>query len=610
MLAARSTTSFMKSLLIGFDAFDPIRFESLAGRGELPHLSAFMSRGAYRRLAISNPAQSEVSWSSIATGLSPGGHGLFDFVHRDPATYALEVSLLPVKESLVGVQFARPYSARTIFDHAVESGYPATSLWWPATFPARLDAPIQSIPGLGTPDIHGKLGVGVLLTADRASATGIEKSVVDVLEPYGAGVWRGRLPGPLRKSGEQAWLAVEVAVRDGEVSLIVGKKGLTLRPGEWSPVLEMAFPAGLMGSVRFVSRVLVNLTPTVQIYFLPLQLHPLGSPWPYAAPPGFIRSIWKGHGPFLTLGWPQDTNGLDEGILNDGQFLALCEDIDALRERVFLEQVSKFREGVLAVVFDTLDRVQHMFWRSRPDVVDAWYRRLDALFGRILEAAPKDARIVVVSDHGFANYEHKVHLNAWLAVNGYLSSLDSGKSLAQADWTKTSAYAVGLNSLYLNVQGREGQGNVSPAEFEGTRQRLINALLAWKGPDGKPVVSSVAAREEALDGPLAYLGPDLLVGYAPGYRASSDTGTGKWGAEVIEPNRDHWGADHCIDPSAVPGVVFANSGLEDLGHPSYADLPELVLGESFERRPGEPTAGMAVQDQRTIEERLSGLGYL
>ncbi|MBI3159864.1 MAG: alkaline phosphatase family protein [Chloroflexi bacterium] len=600
----------MKSIIIGFDAFDPARFESLVERGDLPNLRAFMEQGAYRRLGISNPAQSEVSWSSIATGLNPGGHGLFDFVHRNPATYALEVSLLPVKESLVGTQFVRPHSARTFFDHAVENGYPAASLWWPATFPARLDSPIQSIPGLGTPDIHGKLGVGVLLTADLPGAAGIEKTTIDSLENTGVGVYRGRLPGPRRKNGEQAWLAVEVAAQGAQVALKVGKQQLILPPGEWSPVLELAFPVGRLGAVRFVTRALVNLTPAVRVYFLPLQLHPFGSPWPYAAPSGFIKNVWKAHGPFLTLGWPQDTTGLNEGILNDVQFLALCDDIIATRERVFLQQLSRFTEGALAVVFDTLDRVQHMFWRGQPEVIDAWYRKLDILFGRILAAVPKDTRIVLVSDHGFANYEHKVHLNAWLARNGHLAPRNGGGSLEEVDWKKSSVYAVGLNSLYLNLQGREGQGILPLAEVDAKRRALRDALLVWKGPDSRQVVSAVALREEAIEGPLARLGPDLLVGYAPGYRASSETGLGKWGAEVIEPNRDHWAADHCIDPTAVPGVVFANHGLEDLPHPTYTDLPELVLGEPFERRPGEPPADLAAEDQRTIEERLSGLGYL
>ena len=142
----------MRVLMIGLDAFDPTTFERLNNAGRLPHLSKYVAKNGYRRFAVSNPPQSEVSWTSIATGLNPGGHGMFDFVHRNPANYALNVSLLPTKDGLTGTQFAEPYNAKTIFEQTVDMGQPATVLWWPAMFPARLKSPVRSLPGLGTPD--------------------------------------------------------------------------------------------------------------------------------------------------------------------------------------------------------------------------------------------------------------------------------------------------------------------------------------------------------------------------------------------------------------------------------------------------------------------------
>ncbi len=46
-------------------------------------------------------------------------------------------------------------------------GYPATALWWPAMFPARPELPVNTLPGLGTPDIRGQLGVGTLFTSEE-----------------------------------------------------------------------------------------------------------------------------------------------------------------------------------------------------------------------------------------------------------------------------------------------------------------------------------------------------------------------------------------------------------------------------------------------------------
>src|SRR5690554_622011 len=104
----------MHTLILGLDAFDPHIFERLHEQGRLPTLGKYVGSGGYARFGVSNPPQSEVSWTSIATGLNPGGHGLFDFVHRDPATYRVHASLLPTKKGLAGTQFVRPYNARTL----------------------------------------------------------------------------------------------------------------------------------------------------------------------------------------------------------------------------------------------------------------------------------------------------------------------------------------------------------------------------------------------------------------------------------------------------------------------------------------------------------------
>src|SRR4030065_243623 len=119
----------MRTVIIGLDAFDPVVFERLLNHGRAPNLAKFVDKQGYSRFSVSNPAQSEVSWTSIATGLNPGGHGIFDFVHRDPVSYTPYVSLLPTKSGLTGTPFVSPFSARSLFHQAVRQGYPAASLW-------------------------------------------------------------------------------------------------------------------------------------------------------------------------------------------------------------------------------------------------------------------------------------------------------------------------------------------------------------------------------------------------------------------------------------------------------------------------------------------------
>ena len=54
-----------------------------------------------------------------------------------------------------------------------------------------------------------------------------------------------------------------------------------------------------------------------------------------------------------------------------------------------MSQLETYRDGVLGIVFDTLDRVQHMIWKDQPDVIEQWYLKLDALIGRIEEMDPQ-----------------------------------------------------------------------------------------------------------------------------------------------------------------------------------------------------------------------------
>jgi hypothetical protein len=189
---------------------------------------------------------------------------------------------------------------------------------------------------------------------------------------------------------------------------------------------------------------------------------------------------------------------------------------------------------------------------------------------------------------------------------------DAGSgSLKDASWSQSKSYAVGLNSIYLNLAGREGQGCVPAIQREELTEQLRRELLAWRGPDGKSVVQQVWGQREVFTGPLAEYGPDIVVGFSPGYRASSQTGLGEWADTALEPNRDHWGADHCFDPQAVPGVLFCNQGLSDYPNPSYRDFPSLTVGTALDPSDSAPPpSSFSDEDQDILEERLRSLGYL
>lgn len=614
----------MRTIILGLDSFDPLTFERLLEQGRMPNLARYVNQQAYASFAVPDPPQSEVSWTSIATGLNPGGHGLFDFVHRNPENYKVFVSLLPTKSGLSGTRFAPPFHANTIFDKVVSDGYPATSLWWPAMFPARHQSPVRSIPGLGTPDIRGRLGVGtIFITASETVAKG-NKTAAQLLDASDLEHYKGHFLGPARsKGGKTESVILDFTLEkidSNRVLLIIGKQILNLEVGQWSPIVELDFRVNWLFSVKAVTRLIVNQNRKgVSLYALPLQIHPLKTPWPYGTPPRFVKQSWRNAGPFLTLGWPQDTTALEEGHINDKQFLQLCALILEERQRVFMYHLDRFEEGLLAAVFDSLDRIQHMFLRQRSDIVDEWYVKLDHFVGQIeqrlkTQGKRKDTHLFILSDHGFGRFDHKVHLNRWLLENGYLAVTGNATegTFRQVNWAKTKAYALGLNSIYLNLNGREGQGIVNSAERIVLLDELGQKLRAWRGPGEGQVVSQVLTQKEAFEGAMAKYGPDLLVGYAQGYRASQETGLGNWGQQSIELNQDHWRADHCMHAAIVPGVLFAGQDtLRNFPRPSYRDIPAMTIGADPDQSGSmPPPISSGDEDEHTVEERLRSLGYL
>jgi predicted AlkP superfamily phosphohydrolase/phosphomutase len=104
-------------------------------------------------------------------------------------------------------------------------------------------------------------------------------------------------------------------------------------------------------------------------------------------------------------------------------------------------------------------------------------------------------------------------------------------------------------------------------------------LLALRDPvDGATVVDAVYEPRKVFHGQALAFAPDLIVGYAAGYRASWQTALGAAPEPILEDNRDAWIGDHCVDPRQVPGTLLANRPIR-LSDPNLADLTVTILAE-------------------------------
>src|SRR6185503_6985861 len=75
------------------DGLEPTLVRRLMDKGALPNLARLAASGSFGTMATTLPAQTPVAFSTFATGTNPGGHGIFDFIRRDPRTYLPDLSL-------------------------------------------------------------------------------------------------------------------------------------------------------------------------------------------------------------------------------------------------------------------------------------------------------------------------------------------------------------------------------------------------------------------------------------------------------------------------------------------------------------------------------------
>jgi predicted AlkP superfamily phosphohydrolase/phosphomutase len=322
-----------------------------------------------------------------------------------------------------------------------------------------------------------------------------------------------------------------------------------------------------------------QLHPRFELYVSPVNVDPALADLPISTPPSFSRQISRQVGRFYTLGISEDTSAMRQGMFDLRQFLSQSHLVLDDERKLLDYSLNHFRDGLLFFYFSSVDQNSHMLWGQHEAELLNVYRAVDAAIGEVLLRKPS-AGVMVMSDHGFASFDRSVDLNRWLYHEGLLSLNKEPNKEPNAsdeiDWTRTRAYALGLNGLYLNLGGRERQGIVQNGqESRALIERIRAGLLALRDPaNGRAPIETVVITN--VTGPNARIAPDLIVGYTPGYRASWQNGVGGLSNATFEDNADAWIADHCINAADVPGVLFTTQRVQPV-NPSLKDLPVSLL---------------------------------
>ncbi len=600
-------------VIIGLDGLEPTLAEKFMAEGKLPHLSLLKKEGTYARLQTTTPAISPVAWSSFMTGSEPSKHNIFDFLSRDPKTYLPSLSSAYIgrpKRVLSVGKYAVPLSKPEIrgmrksvpfWKTLGEAGIFSTVLRVPITFPPEKFSG-HLLSGMCAPDLKGSQGTFAFYTTDEAKHKKREGGVVIPVEVHDGRV-RTYISGPensLLKKAEEIKVPLEIDIdkKKSNVRIEVSGERFSLKVGEFSPWIKIAFKPGLAMKVKAIARFLVSqVDPHFEMYLTPLNIDPEKPALPISHP--FIYSIYlsKLLGSFITLGEANDTWALNEGALKEAAFLELTYSNHREWEAMFFNALSKTKKGAVICVFETTDSIQHMFWRYLdrahpalqagpselgPQVIEDLYRRMDDLIGRVTAKLDPRSALIVMSDHGFKSFRRGVNLNSWLYLNGYLR-LKEGKTTSDewfrdVDWERTKVYALGLGGLYINQKGREASGIVAAGEetraLKAELRRKLNGLRDEAA--GDVAITEAYDRNKVYSGPYAGNAPDLIIGYNQGFRASWDSVTGKVDSTVFENNTKAWSGDHCIDPRHVPGVFFFSHKIE-AKTPSIMDVAPTVL---------------------------------
>lgn len=632
----KSQAKVKRMIVVGLDGFDPGLAKQYMDEGRMPNFKRLAEKGCFFPLGTAMPSISPVAWSTFATGVDASRHNIYDFLTRDPCSYMPVLSSTDTRTvpRNINLGFAKvPFGQRAVYK-LLQKSQPfwkllgANRVWSsivrvPITFPPQKFKNGTLLAGMCVPDLQGTQGsFSFYSTRDKRGAhTGGQQFRI---------VRRGNriesnLVGPPGKDGHHMKSPFSVELDDAakRAKITVGKETVEVGIQEYTPWLEVPFDG-----VQGIARLYVQSWDgdAFELYCTPINIDPEKPAMPISHP--FVYSIYlaKMMGKYATLGLAEDTWALNERVIDEKAFLDQAWLIYDERKKHLWDVLDKTKRGFVTCVFDTTDRISHMFYRYLdPDhpanegkdvekfasVIPDLYAKMDEFLVELQEKVGDDEEtiLMVISDHGFCNFTRGVNLNAWLRDEGYLVLKDgaetSGDWFQKVDWEKTRAFTLGLTGIFINRKGRERHGIVEPgAEMDALVAEMKEKLEALVDPkSGEQVVNEAFLTKEVHDGPYADVAPELLIGYRKGFRHSWDCATGAVSKDIFSDNTKSWSGDHCVDPRLVPGVFWCNREI-NTEEPTLADIAPTALDQFGVDIPGY-MMGAPLFGERTRQTRKS-----
>lgn len=509
-----------KAIVIGMDGASMEIVKNMVDWGHMPNLAKLVERGAWRPMVGVFPTLTPPGWTAVSTGSWPGNHEVMDFNIRalgerlDQTVWGIDTGLS--KSEYIWNTFER-------------AGKTPILVKWEMSWPPTVTTGIQvEGTGPGVSNHHQVAGYHLFVGGKWAPRRLVLQRDPETLDPSALQTVSEFDPVTLKPAegwtalpaSEKAPLEVELVIRPlarGRAPMNRGKKGTPkaffgliyattakgydrvrvcrsrdggsqvcdLGEGEWSEWWLDSFEIDGEQVRGYVQMKLIALTHNADMFelFVPQIWPPDG----YTQPAAIAREIDEHVGNFLqnpardALGKIDDDTYFElldfhhQRLADVAHYLTGSRDWDLLMiETHASDYTSHF---FLGQADPTSGAAQAVLDRSREGVFRT-YQSIDGMIGRLMDdVADGDTVIAVVADHGgTSNQFPAVNIRKVLAETGFVKYAEDGG----IDWRQTRACDVGLVHIFINLEGRELDGIVSPQDYESVRRELIAALMEYK----------------------------------------------------------------------------------------------------------------------------------
>ncbi|MFP4026496.1 MAG: alkaline phosphatase family protein [Candidatus Brocadiia bacterium] len=529
-----------RAIILGLDALVTPILERFLEEEELPNFAKLLERGCLTRIRPTVPAQTPTNWATIATGATPGNHGVVTWgshlpgepVSEDHREAAFAAGLC--RAEYLWEALARQGQKSIVMNYA---GYPPTTD--KALFIDWLYQPVRSYFDLAPPTVYHNCPE--LNTTDPIAIHRAEDWINLPASSRPHLEFKMEVVPSTEGNGPQYYGLIFAERENYNRVLVAGDKDgsepcAVLATGEWSEWVREAFESMEMGPVEgaFKFKLLELSGDGRRLQLYRTDVFPTDGR--HFSDEEVGRKIISECGPYVhsaqtcslhCRGWV-DWETTDETMRAEAEWWA-----DAAKRCV-----EETGASLLILHWHNLDSMGHTFvprvdptgTSYGPEAVEEnwenirnYYRAADRFVGEFLRRFDDgETLFCVVSDHGMPANKKAVSLINFFKQKDWINIEDG-----EVNWAKSKLW-ISQNHLWINLEGRNEGGIVPQEDYKKLRGKVRTAMKDIKDPEtGRHVFSFVLPREDApMVGLYGQYTGDLVFCYEGGYRWT--------GPEVIE----------------------------------------------------------------------------